>query len=135
MNLEKMYDFSNQSTAVLRRWRHPYENEADAPSDLLPRALYKTGYNYLGSDRYVEDGSFIRFKSFTLRYSFDKKKLEKSFIKDCSIWLTMNNIYFWSGYTGLDPEVSLSSDPFKSGYDYARTPRSLDATLGMNVTF
>ena len=135
MNLEKMYDFSNQSTAVLRRWRHPYEDEADAPSDLLPRALYKTGYNYLGSDRYVEDGSFIRFKSFTLRYSFDKKKLEKSFIKDCSIWLTMNNIYFWSGYTGLDPEVSLSSDPFKSGYDYARTPRSLDATLGMNVTF
>ncbi|MCD8261518.1 MAG: hypothetical protein LUD15_08540 [Bacteroides sp.] len=72
MNLEKIYNFDNQSTAVLRRWRHKYESEAEAPSDLLPRALYNTGYNYLGSDRFIEDGSFLRFKSLSLKYQVNR---------------------------------------------------------------
>lgn len=136
MNLEKMYNFDNQSTAVLKRWRHPYEIEADAPKDLLPRALYGKGYNYLGSDRFVEDGSFLRFKSLTLKYTFPRKLLEKTFIQDCAVTMTMNNICLWTKYTGLDPEVSVGgSDPFKTGYDNARTPRSMDFTMGLNVTF
>ena len=135
MKMENMYSFDNQSKAVLKRWRHPYENEEEAPNDLLPRALYKKGYNYLGSDRYVEDGSFLRFKSLTLKYNFTKKLLEKTFLQECSFWVTMSNLYTWTNYTGLDPEIKTSSEPFKMGYDNALTPRSKDITLGLNVTF
>lgn len=135
MNLEKMYNFDNQSMAVLKRWRHPYTEE-DSPGDLLPRALYGKGYNYLGSDRFIEDGSFLRFKSLTLKYNFNRKQLDKTLLQECSLWLTMNNLYVWTNYTGLDPEVSVgSSDPFGTGYDNARTPRSKDFTFGVTVTF
>lgn len=136
MEMEKMHSFDNQSTSVLKRWRHSYDNEADAPTDLLPRALYKSGYNWLGSDRYVEDGSFIRFKSLTLKYMLSKKQLNKSILKECSFWVTANDLYVWTNYSGLDPEVSIGgSDPFASGYDTARTPRTLTMTFGVNLSF
>lgn len=136
MNLENMHGYNNQSKAVLKRWRHEYKDPSTAPSDLLPRALYGAGYNYLGSDRFVEDGSFIRFKSLSFRYIFTKKQLEKTFLSDCSLGLTLNNLCVWTKYTGQDPEVSLgSSDPFKIGYDNALVPRSFYAMLSLNVTF
>ncbi len=136
MSLESMNGFDNQSTATLKRWRHSYENESDAPADLLPRAYYKGGYNYLGSDRYVEDGSFLRWKSLTVKYNLDKKVLKRTFISDCNLWLTVQNLYTWTNYTGMDPEVSVGgSDPFKLGYDTSRTPRTKNFTLGVNVSF
>lgn len=135
MNLENMYTFNNQSTAVLKRWRHPYEDESAAPKDLLPRALYKKGYNYLGSDRYVEDGSFLRWKSLTIKYDLPKKLLSKTFFQNASIWATASNLYVWTNYTGLDPEVKIKSDPFSGGTDDARIPRSRDITLSFSATF
>lgn len=133
MNLESMYDFDNSSTATLKRWRHPYEDASTAPSDLIPRAMYVRGYNFLGSDRYVEDGSFIRFKTLTMKYNVNKDLLKKTFIKDCSIWVTMQNLYVWTKYTGMDPEVSIGST--KLGYDTSVTPRSKEVSLGVNLSF
>ncbi|HJD76523.1 MAG TPA: TonB-dependent receptor [Bacteroides reticulotermitis] len=135
MNLENMRGYNNQSKAVLKRWRHSYEDEASAPSGLLPRALIGVGYNYLGSDRFVEDGSFLRFKSLTLKYTFKKEQLKKTFLSDCSVYLTLNNLYIWTNYTGQDPEVSVGSDPFKMGYDNGLVPKSFNAMLGLNVSF
>lgn len=137
MSLENMSSYNNQSKAVLRRWRHPYEDEATAPTDLLPRAVYgsKNAYNYLGSDRFVEDGSFLRFKSLTVKYTFDKKRLQKTFLKTCQLWMTMSNLYVWTKYSGMDPEIALTGAPFNIGYDRSRVPRTLTTTLGMSVTF
>jgi hypothetical protein len=48
----------------------------------------------------------------------------------------MQNLFVWTNYTGQDPEVSIGgSDPFKTGYDYATTPRSKEYTLGLSLTF
>ncbi|NDW11442.1 SusC/RagA family TonB-linked outer membrane protein [Bacteroides sp. 214] len=135
MNMESMYTFNNQSTAVLKRWRHPYNDESEAPADLLPRALYKKGYNYLGSDRYVEDGSFLRWKSLTVKYTFPKKLLNKTMFKDASISAIVQNLYIWTNYTGLDPEIKIKSDPFAGGVDDATVPRSRDITLTFSATF
>ena len=63
MNNENMYYRNNQSISVLNRWRR----QGDITD--IPRALYNQGYNWLGSDRFVEDGSFVRFKSATISYS------------------------------------------------------------------
>lgn len=69
MDTEKMYNFDNQSLATNWRWRR----EGDVTD--MPRALYNTGYNWLGSDRFVEDGSYLRLKSISLSYVFNKKLL------------------------------------------------------------
>ncbi|WP_223833609.1 SusC/RagA family TonB-linked outer membrane protein [Pedobacter riviphilus] len=70
INTTNMYGFNNQSTAVLRRWK----KEGDITD--MPRAMYGAGYNFLGSDRYIEDGSFLRLSSVVLRYDFAKKLYE-----------------------------------------------------------
>lgn len=137
MSLQNMSSYNNQSKAVLRRWRHPYEDESTAPSDLLPRAVYgsKNAYNYLGSDRFVEDGSFLRFKTLTVKYTFNKKQLQKTFLQTCSVWTTLSNLYVWTNYSGMDPEIALTGGAFRMGEDNSRIPRSFTAMLGMSVTF
>lgn len=135
MDMESMYTFSNQSTAVLRRWTQSYDDASTAPSDLLPRALMKKGYNWLGSSRFVEDGSFLRFKSLTLNYYFDKKFVSKFGLSDAKIWTTMQNIYLWTNYTGLDPEVTLKSGISELGYDTSRSGRPQEFSMGLSVSF
>jgi TonB-linked SusC/RagA family outer membrane protein len=132
MDMESMYNYNNQSISVLNRWRHPYEDESTAPANLLPRALYGQGYNFLGSDRYVEDGSFLRFKSLTLAYSINKRVVKKFGMNDLRLWCTMQNIYLWTNYTGMDPEVTLQGG---LGKDTSRSGRPSDYSMGFTVSF
>ncbi|MDR3365861.1 MAG: SusC/RagA family TonB-linked outer membrane protein [Prevotellaceae bacterium] len=138
MEMEKMHNFNNQSTAVLRRWTHPYENPEEAPEGLLPRALFGAGYNWLGSDRYVEDGSFMKFKSLTLKYGFNKELVKKVGLSDLSLSFTMYNLYTWTNYTGMNPEVSIrnvASDMYSIGYDTSKAPSNIEFMFGVNMTF
>ncbi len=70
MGLEQMFNAYNQSSAVNWRWR----KNGDVTN--IPRAMFDTGYNFLGSDRYVEDASFIRMSYIQLVYNFNKKLLK-----------------------------------------------------------
>lgn len=131
MTMENMYGFNNQTTSVLRRFTESYEvgSETDAPAGLLPRALYSKGYNWLGSSRFIESGSFLRWKTATLRYNMPKKLVKSMGISDLNMWLTMQNIYVWTNYNGQDPEVSISgNDP---GEDSSRAPRPYQFTFGL----
>lgn len=135
MEMENMNGFSNQSTAVLKRWRHEYTDASTAPTNLLPRALLGKGYNFLGSDRFVEDGSFLRFKSITVNYSFDKELVKRFGLNDLKIWATIQNIYVWTNYSGMDPEVTLRSGISSLGYDTSRSGRPMEFSLGTSVSF
>ena len=136
--LEAMSGFGNQAKSVLRRWRHEYSVEEVAagkvPSGLLPRAVLAQGYNSLPSSRYVEDGSFLRFKTATLSYQCPKAWLQGTFISDAKIYVQMQNIYCWTKYTGMDPEISMSNAQ-NPGYDTSTTPRPHEYTLGINLKF
>ena len=127
MNAENMYYLNNQSVAVNWRWRK------DGDVTEMPRALYNYGYNWLGSDRYVEDGSFLRMKYLTFNYSIPKAKLERYKLQQVSFYLTINNLWVITKYTGVDPEVGYGS--FGVSTDNSPTPRSKDATIGVSVTF
>jgi len=127
MNAENMYGLNNQSKSVNWRWRK------DGDITEIPRALYNYGYNWLGSDRFVEDGSFTRLKHVTLNYRAPSKKLKKYHIQAFNVYLTMNNLFVWTKYTGVDPEVGYGS--FEVSKDNANTPRSKDITLGISVIF
>lgn len=125
-----MYGYDNQSTAVLKRWR-----QVGDVTD-MPRALYESGYNWLGSDRYVKDGSFLRFRTATLRYTFSQDQMNRMKIKNLSCYLTVENLYTWTKYTGQDPEVSVQgSDPFRVAMDNSRTPPVKTFTIGLTGSF
>lgn len=126
MNTTNMYYFDNQSAAVLSRWR----KEGDVTD--MPRALIAGGYNWLGSDRYVEDASYIRFRTITARYNFDKKVLAHLKMKSLSAYITAENMFTFTKYLGQDPEVSFrGSDPFRVSYDYSMTPPAKNITVGI----
>jgi TonB-linked SusC/RagA family outer membrane protein len=130
MTTSSMYNYDNQSTAVLRRWRQP----GDVTD--IPRALFGAGYNWLGSSRYVEDASFLRFRTITLRYTLAPNTLSKLKIKNLSMYLTAENLYTWTNYTGQDPEVSMrGSDPFRVATDQSVTPATKTFTIGLTGSF
>ena len=127
MYAENMYSLNNQSATVNWRWRK------DGDETFMPRALYNSGYNWLGSDRYVEDGSFIRLKYLTFNYRIPKEKLARFNMEQVSFYLTMNNLFVLTRYTGVDPEVGYGA--LGVSEDWSPTPRSKDATLGVSITF
>ncbi|HER09470.1 MAG TPA: TonB-dependent receptor [Bacteroides sp.] len=126
---ENMYYRNNQSVSVLNRWRR----QGDITD--IPRALYNQGYNWLGSDRFVEDGSFVRFKSASISYKF-RKLASRIKLNEFKLNLMVYNLYTWTGYTGVDPEVPmLSNDPFFIGEDKADTPPPQSYMLSLNIKF
>lgn len=137
MQMEKMYNYDNQSKAVLKRFRqeYPVGTEHLAPSDLLPRALYGEGYNWLGSDRFVEDGSFLRWKTLTLRYNLPRAVASNFHLSDLSFWVTLQNLYTWTDYTGQDPEVKITGKLEEVGRDTSRAPRPRQFTFGLSFGF
>ena len=127
MLAENMYSNNNQSRAVLWRWR--------VEGDLMPipRALYNYGYNWLGSDRFVEDGSFIRLNYSQLSYALSPKTLKKFGLSQLSLYISANNLFVLTEYSGADPEVGYG------GYgvvtDNAQTPRAKSFTAGVTISF
>jgi hypothetical protein len=130
MHAENMYTDNNQSIAVNWRWRH----EGDVTD--MPRALYQYGYNWLGSDRYVEDGSFLRFKYMQLNYDFPKSMLQPYHLERLSFYMTINNLFLLTKYTGVDPEVGYGGlGGGGISYDNSRTPRTRDFVFGVTIGF
>ena len=130
MNLENMYGKGNQSTAVLNRWR----SEGDQTD--IPRALYGMGYNYLGSDRFVEDATYVRLKTLTLCYNIPKKFLAKLGlgISSCKIYATGYDLFTFTNYSGQDPEVGMPTAK-KLVMDSATTPISKRYVFNINLNF
>jgi hypothetical protein len=129
MEAEGMYNKNNQSTAVLRRWR----NEGDDTT--IPRALYNYGLNYLGSDRFVEDCSFVRLKTLSLSYNLSKPFLKKLGFTSASVFATAYDLFAFTNYSGQDPEVTLPSKVTDQAKDNSQTPRSRRFSMGLTLNF
>ena len=127
MEVEKMYDNNNQSRAVNWRWR------VEGDITTIPRALRQTGYNYLGSDRFVEDGSFLRLNYSQVSYSVPQKVIKKWGLTQLSLYISANNLFCLTKYSGADPEVGYGQ--FGIVTDGAKTPRAKSFTGGVTVQF
>ena len=127
MGLESMFNAYNQSSAVNWRWR----KNGDVTE--IPRAMYDTGYNWLGSDRYVEDASFVRMSYIQLAYNFNKKILKAIGLRKLQLSLSGQNLLVFSKYSGTDPEHSAGA--WGIAYDNSQTPRAKSLTLNINVGF
>jgi hypothetical protein len=127
MGLEKMYDTYNQSATVNYRWRK------DGDVTPMPRAMYQSGYNFQNSDRYVEDGGFVRFQNLQVGYRFDNKMIKKWGLNQLQAYASLNNLYVWTRYSGTDPEVSQRG--YQPAIDTSKTPRSKQFTFTLNFGF
>ncbi len=120
---EKMDDLSNQTTSVLKRWT--YEGQITN----MPRALYEDPVgNSAFSDRWIEDGSYIRLKSIILSYSIPGGIWK---IRDANFYVSVNNLFTISKYLGYDPEFSYSSSSVEQGIDYTQAPMVKSFVFGV----
>ena len=129
MDTENMYYDDNQSVATNYRWRRPGD-ETD-----MPRALSGEGYNWMGSDRFVEDGSFLRLRTMSFSFKPSDKICTRLSLKELRIYTTAYNLFTWTKYLGQDPDVAQPNDPKLLPKDNSRTPPSKQIIIGLNITF
>src|SRR5690606_36903354 len=113
----------NQFASVIDRWT------PENPSNTIPRA---GGNAPVGtySSRVIEDGSFLRLKTVALSYTLPSALTSKVALKKLSIDLTAQNLWTWTNYSGMDPEVSVRNSVLTPGFDYAPYPRSRTFVVG-----
>lgn len=129
LHAEAMIGNDNQSQAVNYRWR----KEGDVTS--IPRAMYgnNSNYNTLISDRFVEDGSYLRMGYAQLSYTIRKRYAQALGVNRISLYASANNPFILTKYSGVDPDIS--SGGYSPAIDSAQTPRSRSYTLGITVEF
>ena len=129
LDAEAMRNNDNQSQAVNYRWR----KEGDVTT--IPRAMYgdQSNYNTLVSDRFVESGTYLRMGYAQLNYSIKKKYLKWIGLNRINLYLSANNPFVLTKYSGVDPDISQGG--YGPATDGAQTPRSRSYTLGITVDF
>ena len=114
----------NQTVAVLNRWT------GEGTSNFMPRAVYgDPNQNCRVSDRFIENGSYLRVKNIMLAYSFPDKMLQKINVHGLRLALICENVATISKYSGFDPEVSIN------GIDSSRYPIPRTYSVGLNLNF
>lgn len=131
MLAENMYGTNNQTTTVNYRWRK--EGDGADGSHIVPRALYAKGYNWLGSDRYVEDASFIRLNNLQISYEVDRDFCKRLGMSRIALFASADNLFLLTRYSGVDPEVGYGG--MGVTMDNAATPRAKSFTLGATINF
>lgn len=114
----------NQTTDVLSRWT------GEGTSNSMPRAVYgDPNQNNRISDRFVENGSYLRLKTISLSYNFPKEWLKRLTVENARLTLSCENVATITGYSGFDPEVDIN------GIDLSRYPISRTFNIGLNFNF
>ncbi|MBD0401520.1 TonB-dependent receptor [Flammeovirga sp. EKP202] len=129
--LESMKGEDNQTTAILDRWRQP----GDITD--IPRATANDpNNNNRASSRFVEDGSYIRLKNVTLGYTLPRVLTKKAFIERMRVYVSGQNLFTLTNYSGMDPEVNYAGDDgVRMGTDFFTYPNARVFTAGLNVSF
>ena len=117
--------FFNQTTAMLNRWS--YEGQETNQ----PKAVYgdPMGNNRF-SDRWIEDGSFLKLKSFSVNY---RVPLKNKIIQGLNVWIAANNLFTLTKYLGRDPEVSVNNGVLYQGIDAGLLPLNKGFYLGLKL--
>jgi TonB-linked SusC/RagA family outer membrane protein len=118
--------WGNQRREILNRWT-PNNTNTD-----VPRAQVTVDPLLLQSDWLIEDGSYLRFKTMTLGYTFNQIK----FMSSLRVYITGQNLITITDYSGFDPEVnSQGNSNLQLGVDYNAYPSSKAVLFGVNVSF
>ena len=121
---EGMAVAQNQTTAVLDRWR------GEGTSNTMPRAVFNDpNKNTRVSDRFVEDGSYLRIKNITLGYTLPRSLVQRAKMSSLRVYISCQNLVTFTKYTGFDPEVP------SNGIDLNVYPVTRTISAGINLSF
>ncbi len=120
--------YSNYFATYANRWT------VENPTGTIPR-VGGFGSEAFYPSRFVEDASFLRLKTLSLGYTLPSGLLKYLNIKTIRVYTTAQNIYTWTKYSGLDPEVSTRNTALTPGFDWSPYPRARNIVFGINVTF
>lgn len=127
---EAMSDPKNQLAVVHDRWRQP----GDITD--IPGASWANTDNSRISTRFIEDASYMRVKTVTLNYNLPQQLLGKANIENVIIYLTGENLFTLTNYSGFDPEVNAyGGSNTMMGIDYGTYPQTRNIIIGLNITF
>ena len=123
--LESGSTFYNQTVAMANRWTVEGQ-ETDMPAVAYgdPRG------NSRFSDRWIEDGSYLRLKTIKLSYDIP---LSVNWLQGITVWAAAENVYTFTKYTGIDPEFSVNNNILYQGVDVGLLPQSRSFHLGVKV--
>jgi TonB-linked SusC/RagA family outer membrane protein len=126
-------DFSrastNYTTDFLSRWH------GEGTSNKMPRMLQSNEANWKKfSDLYLEDGDYLKIQNVTLGFDF-KKQFKIPFFTQLRLYLQAQNLYTFTKYSGMDPEIGYSVDKFSSGIDLGYYPHPRTYLIGLNIKF
>lgn len=123
VTLEGMYTVRNQTEKVLDRWT------AEGTSNSMPRTIYSDpNRNTRNSDRFIEDGSYLRLKNITLGYTLPIALAKKAHLSNLRVYMSAQNLYTLTGYSGFDPEV-------QGGVDNSNYPLTRTISFGVDIKF
>lgn len=123
--LESGSNFYNQTTAMTSRWT------TEGQVTDIPRITYGDPMgNARFSDRWIEDGSYLRLKTLNITY---KVPVNLSWLQGLSVWAEANNLLTISKYLGSDPEFSAANGVLYQGIDTGNVPLSRTFTLGLKI--
>ncbi|MCI4671092.1 MAG: TonB-dependent receptor [Bacteroidia bacterium] len=130
-DIEGMAGLVNQSVNVIDRYTNTN------PSTTVPRATGPDpNDNRRISDRFIEDGSFLRLKNLTLGYTLPNTALQKLHVQYLRIYAGAQNYFTWTRYSGYDPDIgSFNQSPLINGVDNGRYPISKSITGGISLKF
>jgi hypothetical protein len=127
-NLELGTGFINGSTTLLDRWT------TTNPSNEIHRAIENPAVTV--SDRFIEDGSYVRLKNLSLGYSLPAVIVGKLGVSQLRLYVTAQNLITWTKYSGFDPEASRNEQTtLTQGIDNGVYPASKTFLGGLTLTF
>ena len=119
----------NYTQDIFNRWH------GEGTSNKLPRLTGGTHSNWQWvSDIYVENADYLRIQNVTVGYDF-KKSFPTLPLEQVRIYITANNLYTFTGYSGMDPEIGFSGHSWSSGIDVGFYPSPRVFLIGANVKF
>jgi hypothetical protein len=129
-----------QNGTTINNWFDDIDNvRVSNPNATIPRAIQNDPNNNTRlSDRYIEDGSYLRIKNIALGYNFQKKVLSTLHLQSLRVYANIQNIFTWTKYTGFDPEIGASTASSTGGVyglDNGRYPSPQIYTFGLNLSF
>lgn len=114
----------------LDRWQQPGDITDVPRSDGVNNNNYKDG-----GGRWLEDGTYLRFRTLSVGYNFESKQLGKLPLSKLRLYAQATNLFTITKYTGLDPESAANSTANEQGIDLGTPPQPRSFQLGINLTF
>jgi TonB-linked SusC/RagA family outer membrane protein len=125
MQLENGSRFMNQTTALNRRW------QVEGQVTDIPQVTFQDPMgNSRFSDRWIEDGSYLRLKTVTLSYNLP---MNSEYIQGMQFWIQANNLFTLTKYLGSDPEFTMTSNVIGQGIDVGQLPQSRSIVAGIKI--